>query len=156
MVGIKTHICPSSPLFLVWGRSLDFCQFPRAMRDETWTFDRCLFEYQTEPWRPADGGQIAFQTGASVWGQSNGGRDHLCSSMVLEGNGCTTLSSAWLSSLSSSSSWPSPLEQTSVVSLSTLCFSISCLCLMFAFVYLAIYETEFWTKTQQKKYLFIW
>lgn len=77
MVGIK----PTLPLFpsvfffffLAGGRQKKFehicCQFPKE-RDETWTSDRCLFEYQTEPRRPADGGQIAFQTGSSVWARS--------------------------------------------------------------------------------------
>lgn len=54
----------------------------------------------------------AFSVGPEQWG-----RAHLCSSMVLQRNGCADLSSARPSS--SPSSWPSPLEQTSADSLSS-------------------------------------
>lgn len=71
MVGIKPTFAPLPLCFLVCAAEVEniFRQFPKE-RDETWTFDRCLFEYQTELRRPADGGQIAFQTGSSVWVRS--------------------------------------------------------------------------------------
>ncbi len=57
-----------------------------------------------------------FSLGPEQWG-----RAHLCSSMVLQRDGCASLLSAWLSSSSSSSSSrPSPLDQTCADSLSSL------------------------------------
>lgn len=71
MVGIKPTFAPLPLRFWCEEEVESFANFQEL--DETWTFDRCLFEYQTELWKPADGRQIAFQTGSSVWARSSGG-----------------------------------------------------------------------------------
>lgn len=71
MVGIKPTFAPLPLCFWCKEEVESSANFQEL--DETWTFDRCLFEYQTELWRPADGRQIAFQTGSSVCALSSGG-----------------------------------------------------------------------------------
>lgn len=102
----KLTLAHFPPFFMSEEEVWFFCQLPIAMRDETWTFDRCLFEYQTALWRPADGRQIAFQAWSAAVGEPI---------IVLQRNGRTNHSSAW----ASLSSWPSSLEQASVDSLSS-------------------------------------
>lgn len=97
MVGIKPAFAPLPLCFWCKEEVESSANFQEL--DETWTFDRCLFEYQTELWRPADGRQIAFQTGSSVCARSSGGRGHLRSPVVLQRNRCTNLSPTLLSSL---------------------------------------------------------
>lgn len=72
MVGMKPIFAPLPLSF--------WCEEEVGMQDETRTFDRSLFEYQTELWRPSDGRQIAFQTGSLV--QARGGGP----SLLLEGS----------------------------------------------------------------------
>lgn len=64
MVGMKPTFAPLPLSF--------WCEEEVGMQDETRTFDRSLFEYQTELWRPSGGRQIAFQTGPLVQARGRG------------------------------------------------------------------------------------
>lgn len=112
MVGIKIHICPSSLLFFwckeeveIFANFQELCEMRHGLLTGV-----CLNIKQSHGGLQM-AGRLHSRQGLQS-GPEQRGRTHLCSSMVLLGDGFTNLSPAWLSW-----SWPSPLHEASVVCL---------------------------------------